>query len=157
MSEACVFHHFQNNKWVLSLWSSPQRCRDSNNQSLLSAPQFGTNSGMNIRSPAIFNIIRWVDQASDVPSIIFVYMFPSFWLLQVESHDFFKLRKKELHAKLSKFTKWQPFSLELMTIPISIYHSVSPSALHPKSGGNSISLFFLRIYSQVKIKLWGTI
>ena len=46
---------------------------------------------------------------------------------------------------------------KLMTIRISIYHSVSPSALHPKKAAEIPSHFFLRIYSQVKIKLWGTI
>ena len=40
-----------------------------------------------------------------------LYMSSSFWRLGVESRDFLKLRKKELLAKLGKFTKWQLFSV----------------------------------------------
>ena len=60
---------------------------------------------MNIRNPTIFNIIRWVDQASDVPSIIFVYMFPSFWLLRVESHDFSQAEKERTACKAEQIHK----------------------------------------------------
>ena len=63
-------------------------------------------------------------------------MFSSFWLLRVESRDFSqseKERKKELLATLSKFTKWQPFSLkkrQSMTIlGKNSYHFVNPRQL----------------------------
>ena len=43
-----------------------------------------------------------------------LYMSSSFWLLGVESRDFLMLRKKELLAKLSKFTKWHLLSLKMV-------------------------------------------
>ena len=68
-----------------------------------------------LTSPAVHRSFEGANKESWGFKAIFVLsMSFSFWLLGVESRDFSQAEKERTLAKLSKFTKWQLFSLKMV-------------------------------------------